>query len=377
MTTVAVALLALLPLAFAAWLWMQRSARTTLPWRRGVLLAALGALAAGGATWLEAKALTWTGLDLAGAGGPALGLSLFSLLVAAPLEEALKVAVAWPLYLSRRLTSGRNAALHIAAIVAGFACADTIVWHVMDSERTWTDVVRLGLALPGHFFFSGVWGYFLGLERRDRYFGVIWMICAALRGAYEHLIFDRSALFLVVALPVVALLAFGTLLVFRKEDRTSTKGRSSSHSLLDRTNVASVRRALSRHGRPVMIHWILLGVLVTFGVTLVFLAIAVYLGHSWGIDFSLADEDGLAGLLPVLLLVTALLLAFACSGYLIARASGVASVLEPAWATGATILVVLGVFSVTEPSAVVIALAIAPVGLTLACVGAWLGLERA
>lgn len=374
MTWFAVALLAVLPLGFAAFLWRQGARGPTLPWRRGLALALFGALSAACATWLEERALSFTGLDVGTTGGSVLGLSLFAVLFAAPLEEALKVGVTWPLYLSRKLTSGRVAALHVAAIVSGFACVDALLWHALDHERSWVDVVRLGLALPGHFFFSGLWAYMLGLERRDRYFGFVWMICAALRGAYDHLVFGRSAAFLVVAVPVVVLLGVGTLLVFRKEE--PTRAPSSAHSLFERTSVATVRRALTRQGRPVMVQWILFGVLVTFGVTLVLLGAAVYLGHSWGIDFSLANEEGVRGLLPVLLLVAALLLAFPLSGYLIARASGVASVLEPAWATGATILAVLGVFSVTEPSAVVIALAIAPVGLTLACVGAWLGLDR-
>ena len=137
-----------------------------------------------------------------------------------------------------------------------------------------------------------------------------------------------------------------------------------------------MRVAISRRGQRLMIPWILFGVLVTVGVTLVFLGVSVYLGHRFGIDFSLADEAGLQGAIPIALLASALLLAFPFSGFLIARASGAVSVLEPAWATGAAIGVVLVLFSVTEPTALVIALAIAPVGLALACVGAWFGLER-
>lgn len=373
--TIVVVLLALLPLALAAWVWLRSGARVHLPWRRAVVLAVFGALAAALASWVEAKALDFAELEVTAQPGSELGLSLFSILFAAPLEEALKVAVAWPLYLSRRLSSGRSALLHVTAIVAGYACAECVLWQVLGVDRSWTNLVRLGLSLPGHFLLSGIWSYMLGLERQGRYFGLVWLVCATLRGAYEHLIFVRSAAFLVVALPVVLLLALATTRLLRAR-RDPAHGASTAYSLLEYASVSSVRSALSRRGRPVMLHWILLGVLVTSGVTLVFLGLAVYLGHSWGIDFALADEDGLEGLLPVALLVTALLLAFPCSGYLIARASGVASVLEPAWATGATILAVLAVFSVTEPSAVVIALAIAPIGLTLACIGAWLGLER-
>ena len=50
--------------------------------------------------------------------------------------------------------------------------------------------------------------------------------------------------------------------------------------------------------------------------------------------------------------------------------------LEPAWATGVALVAVLALFSVTEPTALVIALAVAPVGFALACAGAWFGIER-
>jgi hypothetical protein len=375
-TTVVAALLGLLPLAFAGWLWRRTRTTTRLPWRRALLLAVLGGFSSAVALWVEAQALAFAELDASAPYGLELGLFSFSVLVAAPLEEALKVAVAWPFYLSRRLGTGRGAALHVAVIVAGYTFAECVLWPAFGHDSSWMGLVRLGLTLPAHFLLSGLWGYLLGLERRDRYFGAVWLVCAVLRGAYEHLISTGSAAYLAIALPVILLLVLATLLLLRVRDDPS-RARSSVHSLLERASVASVRSALSRRGQPVMVHWILMGISITFGVTLVFLASAVYLGHAWGIDFALADEDGLEGLLPVLLLVAALLLAFPFSGYLIARASGVKSVLEPAWATGTTILVVLGVFSVTEPSAVVIALAIAPVGLTLACVGAWLGLDRA
>src|SRR5690606_2113583 len=112
------------------------------------------------------------------------------------------------------------------------------------------------------------------------------------------------------------------------------------------------------------------------GMTLCFLAAAVFLGHRYGVDFSQAEAAGFEGILPVALLGGALLAAFPVSAYLIARASRAVSVLEPAWATGASIFAVIALFSVTEPTALVIAMGVAPVGFTLACAGAWFGLER-
>jgi hypothetical protein len=125
-----------------------------------------------------------------------------------------------------------------------------------------------------------------------------------------------------------------------------------------------------------MIHWIVIGAFVNLGVTLVFLATAVYLGHRYDVDFALADEAGTEGIMPIAILGVALLSSFPVSGFLIARASGALSVLEPAWATGASIILVLALFSVTEPTALVIAVGVAPVGFLLACLGAWFGLAR-
>jgi hypothetical protein len=72
----------------------------------------------------------------------------------------------------------------------------------------------------------------------------------------------------------------------------------------------------------------------------------------------------------------AVLLAFPLAGYLIARASAAESVLEPALASGAAIVVVMLMLSITEPVALVVAVAIAPLAFSLACGGAWFGLER-
>lgn len=366
--------LAVAPLAFAFWLWRRTQLAARPSTQRTLWLAAFGVAAACLAAWTESALLGVAGFERGPRPGAEWGALLFLLLFCAPLEEALKVAIVWPLYLRHRLQSGRHAALHVALVVSGYASAEVLLSFFFWGQRSGLDWIRSGLALPAHFFFSGLWGYLLGLERRDRYFALVWLVATLSRGVYEHLVFDRGAALLLVAVPVVILTSVATVF-FLQPDRGEAS-RASRFSLFESAGVSSVRDVISRRGRPVLVRWILFGVPVTLGVVLVFLGLSVYLGHSWGVDFSLADEEGVEGLLPVLLLLAAVLLAFPLSGFLIARASRITSVLEPVWATAATILVVLLVFSITEPSAVVVVLAIAPVGVTLASLGAWLGLER-
>jgi hypothetical protein len=125
-----------------------------------------------------------------------------------------------------------------------------------------------------------------------------------------------------------------------------------------------------------MVHWIALGALVTLGLVIVALATAVYLGHRLGIDFTLANESNLRSMGPLALLGSFVLMAFPCSGYLVARASAAQSVLEPAMASGLALLLVMLMLSVTEPLALVVAVAVAPVAFALACGGAWFALDR-
>src|SRR5690606_13340086 len=104
---------------------------------------------------------------------------------------------------------------------------------------------------------------------------------------------------------------------------------------------------------PLMLHWIVIGTLVTAGVGLFALALALYVGHAMGLDFAAADEADVRSNGPLLFLATAFGSAFPVAGYLVARASGTHSVLEPA--LGAALAVLGGVLflSVTTPIAAV------------------------
>jgi len=362
-------------LGFASWLWRRMAKDRHLPSKRAVPLLIGGLLVAILATALESWALGFFGLSIRPNERGTLGAALSMLLFCSPLEEALKVAAIWPLYVRRRLASGQVGAIYAVLVAAGFSAGEILAMAFDGNSVGALPWVRAAFAVPAHLFFAGVWGYFLGGGGRDRFFGITWLACTALHGVYDHIVFGRGPGLLVIVIPMLATMAVGVFGLLREQGAVST-GRRTAYSLFEPPTVGSVRDVLTNQGRPLMIHWILIGAFVNLGVTLVFLAGSVYLGHRYGIDFSLVDEAGIEGILPIALLGGALLASFPVSAYLIARASGAASVLEPAWATGAAIIVVLALFSVTEPTALVIALGIAPVGFTLACAGAWFGLER-
>lgn len=362
---------------FGLWLWRRMAQDRFLPRRRMVLTVLAGGVLCGLALFIERWALSFADVSLVAVPGQGLAAALAMILFCAPLEEAFKVLAVWPLYLSRRLVTGQVGALYSVLAASGFAAVEIVVTSASSGATFWS-LLRVAFAAPAHLFFAGAWGYMLGGGgRRDRYFSLLWIGSAALHGVYDHIVFGRGPVLLIVVVPMLALMGVGVFALLREEGAvTSSGGRLTAYSLFEATSVGSVRDALSRRGRPVMLHWIVFGAFVNLGVTLTFLATSVYFGHRFGVDFSLVDEAGLQGILPILILGGALLSAFPVSAYLIARASRAASVLEPAWATGASIVVVLLLFSVTEPTALVIAMGIAPVGFTLACAGAWFGLER-
>ena len=198
-----------------------------------------------------------------------------------------------------------------------------------------------------------------------------------LHGLYDHLMLARGPALLLVAVPLFAFMFGAAWIVLRSlAPESDSADASSKLSLLSPPSLSDMRRAMQRTERPLMLHWIALGALVTLGVVLASLAGAIYLGHRLGIDFTLANESDLQASGPLVLLGSAVLFAFPLSGYLIARASGAESVLEPALASGAAIAFVMLMLSVTEPVALVVAVVIAPLAFSLACGGAWFGLDR-
>ena len=108
------------------------------------------------------------------------------------------------------------------------------------------------------------------------------------------------------------------------------------------------------------------------------IAASVYVGHRVGLDFSAVDRDeaGTDSMAALAFLGAGVLAAFPSSGYLLARASGTRSVLEPAMAASLAMVLVLVFMGMLAPTSVVFAIAFAPIAFVLSCVGAWVGLAN-
>ncbi len=370
--------LALLPLAVAIYLWHRASEVSRVP-RRYVVSMVLGAfVVALGALWLERFVLEWTGLSVRSSVAGPTGALLATFLLVAPLEEGAKVLVVWPLYAARQLETRRMGVIYAACAGAGFASAEALVevWLApTEQPLLW---LRVLCGLPGHAFFAGAWGYALGGDRRRRggWFSLAWIVAALSHGLFDHIVFGRGPGLLVAAAPMLLAMAGLSWLALREGLPVSAKSGSGRSVLPEPPSLRAMRAALSTTDRPVMLHWIAAGALVTLGVVIVSLVGAVFLGHSVGIDFALADESDVRSSGPLILLGSAVLLAFPIAGFLIAKASAATSVLEPALSAALAIAGTVALLSVTSPIAVLVALAGAPVAFALACGGAWFGLAR-
>jgi hypothetical protein len=85
------------------------------------------------------------------------------------------------------------------------------------------------------------------------------------------------------------------------------------------------------------------------------------------------DESDVTTTGPVALLGSGLLAAFPVSGYLIAKASSLHTLLEPALATALALILTMAALGAAAPVALVFALAFSPIALGLAIAGAWVG----
>ncbi len=367
-----------LPLGLAMAVWRRMSRGHLLP-RRPALLMVLGGVVLGAlAAYAEPLALAWMQLSFRVKEAGVAGALAAMLLMAAPLEEALKALLVWPLYVRRQLLSSRLGLSFAMCAGAGFAAGEAFVLVFREplSWHGWLSVVSLG---PAHLFFAGVWGFALGTSRgRDRWFPLAWSVSMVLHGLYDHLMLGRGPALLVLAVPLVGFMFGAAWVVLRSlaPEMDSSGSHTSRLAHLAPPTLSDMQRAMRRSSRPLMLRWIALGALVTLGVVVTCLAGAVYVGHSMGVDFRMADDSDIRSSGPLVLLGSAVLMAFPLSGYLIARASGAESVLEPALASGVAIVFVMLMLSITEPVALVVSVVIAPLAFSLACGGAWFGLDR-
>ncbi|MET0592188.1 MAG: protease PrsW [Polyangiaceae bacterium] len=310
---------------------------------------------------------------------------LTTLFLFAPLEEAAKLGVALPTR-ARTLKGGWDGVLLGAGIAAGFACVE-MAWFAFDArhhgEASIFLVARTVQATIARLFAGAIWGYAIGRARsRGRRFGrtatIAFVVATLLRGLYDHLIFGRGLAALLGSIPLFIGIVVVAYLAARELGARPPRARSNTGRNQPSSNpppsLRTVRDALRRAERPVMLRWIVLGAIVTVGVIVASVAGAVVLGLRLGVDFGAVDEGEVAGAVPLALIGVGVLLAFPASGYLVARASGADSVLEAALSTGLAIALALVLLGLAAPVAVVFALAFAPIAFALACAGAWLGI---
>jgi RsiW-degrading membrane proteinase PrsW (M82 family) len=348
----------------------------------------LGGVGKGITHYAEIRATSWTGLDMTAQVAGNTGSVLFLFGFAAPIREASKVAAMWPAFRSKHFDEPVDGLVYASAAALGFACIENAI-TLRDHPLGWIWIARTAVALPAHVFFACMWGYALGRVKTVKtpgpLFPATWVLATAAHGLYAHLVYGRGPGALVGTLPLLLAMAAATFFAARDlhargEARSASSSRSSV--LLDRVSVfymsgppsiQTVREALRREGQPITLRWVAFGALVTVGAMTAGLVLSVAFGHWAHVDFSVVDEHDVTTTAPVALLGSGLLLAFPISGYLIARASNLPTLLEPALATGVAIIFMLVLLGMAAPVALVFALAFSPIAWGLACAGAWVG----
>lgn len=349
-----------------------------------LLVFALGGLGKGVTWYAEHRASSWTGLDMTSQVAGNTGSLLFLFGFAAPMREASKVAAMWPAFRSKHFDEPIDGLVYAASAALGFACIENAL-TLRDNPLGWIWIARTLVALPAHVFFACLWGYALGrvkrIKRPGPLFPAAWLVATGAHGLYAHLVYGRGPGALVGTLPLLLAMA-GTTFFAVRDLRVRGERSSRSSVLLERVStlymsgppsLRTVRAVLRREGQPITLRWIVFGALVTIGAMTAGLALSVAFGHWARVDFSLVDEHDVATTAPVALLGSGLLAAFPISGYLIAKASNLPTLLEPALASGLAILLMLVLLGAAAPVALVFALAFSPIAWGLACAGAWVG----
>ncbi len=335
--------------------------------------------------FLEGRAAAWTHMSIEAhqAGeGPAL-LFLFALV--APMREAAKVAACWPAFRSKHFDEPYDGVVYASASALGFAALENAILLRGHPDAGAIGIARALLSLPAHVFFACMWGYALGRARQTKTpgagFPFLFTLALAGHGLYIHIVYGRPAGALLATVPLLATMAviawFLARDLARRSDRDasiSTRASIASFDALTRApSLTRVRDALRRADRPIMIRWVLFGSFVTTGAMILGIVGAIVFGHLAHVDFSMVDEHDVSTTAPVALLGSGLLAAFPTSGFLIARASSLPSLLEPAIAAVLAIVLALVMLGMLAPVALVFAFALAPIAFGLACAGAWVG----
>jgi RsiW-degrading membrane proteinase PrsW (M82 family) len=313
---------------------------------------------------------------------------IFLFALVAPFREAAKVAATWPAYLSKHFDEPYDGVVYASASALGFAVVETFV--VLRGSENGLTFLRALLGLPANVFFATVWGYALGRARQKAdpgpLFPLTWFVATVAHGLYLYLLFGKRESTMAFTLPLLISMGVISLFAMRDlrnrspyntvENESEAPGRASILSLPRLAGVPSfeaVRNSLRRTDTPVRLRWILFGAFVTLGGMVLGLGVAVLFGAWAHIDFSTVNENDVSTAAPVFLLGLGVLSAFPACGYILAKASRLESLLEPALASALAIVLTLIALGVTANIALLLGLSCAPVAWLLACAGAWAG----
>jgi RsiW-degrading membrane proteinase PrsW (M82 family) len=376
------------PAALFAALVYRTDARREPPWLV-VLTFVLGAVAALAALLITSRAAALTGLDMRVSAAGESGALVFLFLLVAPTQEAGKVAAAWPAFLSKHFDEPYDGVVYSAAAALGFAAVENgFVLHAHPTGAIW--IARALLALPAHVFFACLWGYALGRAKQSKVtipiFPPAFVLAIVAHGLYQHFVYGRGPGALLAVTPLLgAMFVVAWVLARDLRSRGDRPSRLPSPyggalSRLSRVSqppsLSAVRAALTHgEGEPVKVGWVAFGALITIGAMVVGVAAGVFAARAMHVDLSTVDEHDVSAAAPALFLVVGLLASFPTSGWLIARAAGVRTLLEPALASVLALVVTLVCLGFAAPFMVVFGLAVSPVAWVLSCFGAWIGRE--
>ena len=320
-------------------------------------------------------------------------LLLYGFLVAAPLEMGVTTLAVVPFWRLRRIRmrAGVSRALEVregASFATSAAMGLTAMRNVATfwiHGVTWLAIARNLLWTATFALLCGLWGYILGRYAHrgmaSKRFSTAWVVATVFSAVCDQLIFRRGVGALLAVMPLLVSMGVIAWVVWRDvKGPAAVVERRDASARCSRPrpapSLSAIRDAFRQQDRPITLRWISFGAFVTTGMITTGLVVAVWMGHELGLDFSAVDQtrteaDAMA---PLALLGLGALAAFPSSGYLLARASGTRSVLEPAMASALAMILVTVFMGMLSPVSVVFAIAFSPVAFALSCVGAWIGL---
>lgn len=357
----------------AAWVLRRQ---LSFPPRATVKIGLLAVVAAAVALAIRVGGQRLAGGTVGGVIPPYVALGLVG-----PLEGGLMLAALWPSFRSKALRGPREGVAAVVLVAAIFATIGGL--EVLVAPRAWAapGLAASALVFPTEVAIAAPWAYMLGRSFRRTNprpgFLLAWLVGAAVHGATAHLLSTQDWGSIAATLPVLlatGVLGYAARLEFRVGHRSHKAPSRGRDRIIVTISLADIREIMARREEPVSLGWVALGALVNQGLLVLMLVGAVVLGNRLGIDFAGVDETTSRAALPLIFLVLAALLSFPIAGYLVARASGVTTMLEPALASALSLIVLAGALGVAAPVGLAFVLASSPFALLLACAGAWLGL---